>query len=104
MDETTSLGLTQLYELFGNPIFARNHCTSVAEVAVGDIGNVTVGTAYYPHIKVAIPILLLSEKQVEILREEKGIKFKVKRRKHPLGEKVYIGFPKKPDIERMNLI
>ena len=104
MDETTSLGLTQLYDLFGNPIFARSHRTSIAEVAVGEIGKVTVGTAYYPHINVAIPILLLSEEQVRVLREDNGIYFKVKRRKHPTGEKVYIGFPKKPDIERMKLI
>lgn len=112
MKSNTTLSLARLYDLFKDPAFVRKHCvmteengvkmfTGKAEVAAGQLGNVTLDTALYPRLNVAIPVMLLTERQVRILREN-GIHFLVKRRDNPKDDHLYIGFPRKNTLERID--
>lgn len=112
MVERETLGLARLYKLLKNPAFIRKHSIFIeedghklymakAEVPVHLLGTVTLETAFYSRLGVSIPVILLSREQVKILREN-GIRFPVKRRKQPEGDKIYIGFPNMALLEKID--
>jgi hypothetical protein len=111
MDEKETLSLVQLYDSFRSPEFVMNHShaikengyemfTAQKEIEVGVLGKMTLGTAYIPRYKRAIPVLFLSDEQVKMLRD-RGIHFVIKKRIHPSSVGTYIGFPNRYVFEKI---
>lgn len=106
------LSILEVYESFSDIAFVKEHShliqenghkmyTTKVELNIHLLGKVVMAAAYVEGEGVSIPVLFLSTEQVNILRQN-GIRFRVKRRKHPTSAEKYLGFPNRSSIERIN--
>ncbi len=106
-----NLRLVRLYEKFSSPDFVRKYgslsredgyemFTTKTVITTKLLGEITLGTAYFPPLSHAVPVIFLTDRQVKILHDNK-IRLLIKKRKHSTGFETYLGFPSKSSFERI---
>ena len=100
MNRRETLGLVEVYSALSNPEFVVRHGQLIADEAcytlkavakTSLLGEVTVESIFRADKREIAPVMLISEKQSEILREH-NIRVVKRKRIHPTCDEMYICF------------
>lgn len=114
MNGNRSTSLVRIYDELRDPNFVIEHGTKVVEdsresfttkavVPTRSLGNVTIESIYFVGSTVAIPVMILSLEQLEILR--KNHIFVIARKRKLLADsETFICIPNRGEIERIDAL